>query len=109
MSRCGFAFGAQVGVIVQGYGDIRRRRGRDKAFHADVFFPRELAVRQALAPIDADVAEGSAEIACVTGVEDDALDSVDDVAFPPQGRPVRDVAVVARECSVQCIEGYSLV
>ena len=93
----GFAFGAQVGVVVRVDGDVCGCGCRDQAFLADFLVRGELAVARVAPSEDADVAERAAEVGRVAGVEDDCRVSVDYAAFPPERGPVGDVAVVAGE------------
>lgn len=67
--------------------------GRDEASDHDLFFEGEFAVREDLAPVDADIAETAAGFLVAAGVEDDVLA----IAFPPERGTVRDVAVVGGE------------
>ena len=98
---CRFTFGADVGkaecrdrnVGVVGSGDL--------ASDHDFFFGGELAVWLYAATINADVTETSAGLFVAAGVERDAVM----VAFPPEGRTVRDVAVVAGKSGVDGGEG----
>ena len=75
--------------------------GRDEASDHDLFFEGEFAVREDLAPVDADIAETAAGFLVAAGVEDDVLA----VAFPPERGTVRDVAVVGGEGRVNVFDG----
>ncbi len=98
---CRFAFGADVGMAECGDRNVGVVGGCDEASDHDFFFEGEFAVREDLAPVDADIAESAAGFLVAAGVEDDVLA----VAFPPEGRTVRDVAVVGGEGGVDVVEG----
>ena len=75
--------------------------GRDEASDHNFFFEGELAVRESLASVDADIAEAAAHFFVAAGVEDNVLA----IAFPPECWAVGDVAVVGGEGCVDVVEG----
>lgn len=96
MAGGGFAFGAEVGEVVDVDADVATHGGGNEAFHADAFFCGELSAATLATSVNADVAECSAKVFGVSRVEGDNLVA----AFPPEGGPIGDVAVIASECAV---------
>ena len=96
MAGGGFAFGAEVGEVIYVDADVATHGGCNEAFHADAFFCGELSAATLATSVNANVAECSAKVFGVSRVEGDNLVA----AFPPEGGPVGDVAVVACERTV---------
>ena len=78
--------------------------GGDEASDQYFFVGSEFSVGEHAATVDADVAEAAAGFFVAAGVEEDVLAA----AFPPQGRPVRDVDIVGSEGFVNDIERESM-
>ena len=93
MTCCRFAFGAQVGKIIDVDADVGFDGGCDKALYANGLVLRQFTVGHSLSPENADVAERSAKVLRVAGMKIDFLLA----PFPPEGGTVGNVAVVASE------------
>ena len=96
MTRGGFAFGAEVGEVINVDTDVGAHWCCHEAFHADAFFCGELSAVTLAAAVNANVAECPAKVFGISSVECDNLIA----AFPPEGGTVGNVAVVASECAV---------
>ena len=96
MTRGGFAFGAQISKVIGIYSKVCLCGRQYEAFHANGFVGGELSVCRTFATENADVAEGAAKVLGVAGVECNLLFA----PFPPEGRTVGDVAVIACESFV---------
>ena len=95
-----FAFGAEVGVVFEVHRDVGGGACKHHAVHVYDFLVCYLAIEFALPAENADVTEATAHVVCATSMEMDAFA----VAFPPERRPVGDVAVVASERLVQTLQ-----
>ena len=98
---CRFAFGADVGKAKCRNRNVGVVGSRNETADHDFFFGSELAVWLYAAPVNADVAETAASLLVAAGMERDTVI----VAFPPEGRTVRDVTVVGGEGCVNGGEG----
>ena len=101
LAGCRFAFGADVGKAECRDWNVGVVGGGNLAPDHDFFFGGELAVVLYAATVNANIAESTAGLFVAAGVERDAVI----VAFPPEGRTIRNVAVVCGECCVDGGEG----
>ena len=98
---CRFAFGADIGKAKCCDWNVGVVGSRNETADHDFFFASELAVWLYAASVNADVAETAASLFVAAGMERDTVI----VAFPPEGRTVRDVTVVGGEGCVNGGEG----